>query len=235
MEAPTVDANRKLLILLDLAIFAPDFAPNRDKGLSEKGVLVAGGAIPIQDRPMGELTQLLEAMRAGDAGAIDEVFTLTYRELHEMAHQRLHRSNRVTSLDTTALVHECYLRLVRLGQLQTRDRSHFLGYAACVMRSIVVDFVRQRLAKRRGGGELRVTLGTDIRDSAAVNEEQIMQVDEALQELAALDPKLVQVVEMRYFAGFTVEQIAESRGVTTRTIRRDWEKARLLLYAALQK
>jgi RNA polymerase sigma factor (TIGR02999 family) len=203
--------------------------------LSENGVLVAGGGFPIQDPPMPELTQLLEAMRAGDPSAIDEVFTLTYRELHEMAHQRLHRSNRVTSLDTTTLVHECYLRLVRVGQLQTHDRSHFLGYAARVMRSIVVDFVRQRLAKRRGGDELRVTLGTDIRDSTAVSEEQIMQVDDALQELAVLDPRLVQVVEMRYFAGFTVEQIAESRGVTTRTIRRDWEKARLLLYAALQK
>jgi len=204
-------------------------------GLSEKSVLVAGETFPIQDPPMAELTELLEAMRAGDTGAFDEIFSLTYSELREMAHQRLHRSNRVTSLDTTALVHECYLRLVRLGQLQTRDRSHFLGYAARVMRSIVVDFVRQRLAKRRGGDELRVTLGTDIRDSSAVSEEQIMQVDEALQELGVLDPRLVQVVEMRYFAGFTVEQIAETRGVTTRTIRRDWEKARLLLYAALQR
>ncbi len=212
-----------------------NFAPKEDNALSENGVSVAGGAFRIQDPPMAELTQLLEAMRAGDAGAMDEVFTLTYRELHEMAHQRLHRSNRVTSLDTTTLVHECYLRLVRVGQLQTQDRSHFLGYAARVMRSIVVDFVRQRLAKRRGGDELRVTLGTDIRDSTAVSEEQIMQVDEALQELAVLDSRLVEVVEMRYFAGFTVEQIAESRGVTTRTIRRDWEKARLLLYAALQK
>jgi RNA polymerase sigma factor (TIGR02999 family) len=184
---------------------------------------------------MADLTELLEAMRAGETGAFDQVFTLTYRELHAMAHQRLHRSSRVTSLDTTALVHECYLRLVRLGQLQTRDRSHFLGYAARVMRSIVVDFVRQRLAKRRGGDELRITLGTDIRDCTALSEEQIVQVDDALEELAALDPKLVQVVEMRYFAGFTVEQIAESRGVTTRTIRRDWEKARLLLFAALQK
>ena len=202
--------------------------------MSENSALVAGETFPIQDSPMGELTELLEAMRAGDTGAIDEIFSLTYRELREMAHQRLHRSNRVTSLDTTALVHECYLRLARLGQLQTRDRSHFLSYAACVMRSIVVDFVRQRLAKRRGGDELRVTLGTDIRDSSAVSEEQIMQVDEALQELAVLDPRLVQVVEMRYFAGFTVEQIAESRGVTTRTIRRDWEKARLLLYTALR-
>jgi RNA polymerase sigma factor (TIGR02999 family) len=171
----------------------------------------------------------------GHAGAIDQVFTLTYRELHEMAHQRLHRSCRMTSLDTTSLVHECYLRLVRLGQIQTRDRAHFLGYAARVMRSIVVDFVRMRLAKRRGGGELRVTFGTEIGDSTPVDEEQIVQVDEALQELAVLDPRLVEVVEMRYFAGFTVEQIAESRGVTTRTIRRDWEKARLLLYAALQR
>lgn len=184
---------------------------------------------------MADLTHLLAALRSGESGAIDEVFALTYRELHEMAHQRLHRSNRVTSLDTTSLVHECYLRLVRLGQLQTRDRAHFLGYAARVMRSIVVDFVRQRLAKRRGGDELRVTLGTDIRDSTIVSEEQIMQVDEALEELATLDPRLVQVVEMRYFAGFTVEQIAQSRGVTTRTIRRDWEKARLLLFTALQK
>jgi RNA polymerase sigma factor (TIGR02999 family) len=202
--------------------------------LSEKGVLDTGGSCALEDPP-AELNQLLEAVRAGDAGAIDEVFTLTYSELRQMAHQRLHRARRVTSLDTTALVHECYLRLVRLGQLQTRDRSHFLAYAARVMRSIVVDFVRQRLAKRRGGDELHVTLGTDIRDSTTVSEEQIVRVDDALQELAALDTRLVQVVEMRYFAGFTVEQIAESRGVTTRTIRRDWEKARLLLYTAMQK
>ena len=202
--------------------------------MSEKGVLDTGGSCALEDPP-AELDQLLEAVRAGDAGAIDEVFTLTYSELRQMAHQRLHRARRVTSLDTTALVHECYLRLVRLGQLQTRDRSHFLAYAARVMRSIVVDFVRQRLAKRRGGDQLHVTLGTDIRDSTTVSEEQIVRVDDALQELAALDPRLVQVVEMRYFAGFTVEQIAESRGVTTRTIRRDWEKARLLLYAAMQK
>jgi RNA polymerase sigma factor (TIGR02999 family) len=203
--------------------------------LSEKGgVLDTRGTCALADPP-AELNQLLEAVRAGDAGAIDEVFTLTYGELRRMAHQRLHRARRVTSLDTTALVHECYLRLVRLGQLQTRDRSHFLAYAARVMRSIVVDFVRQRRAKRRGGDELHVTLGTDIRDSTTVSEEQIVRVDDALQELAALDPRLVQVVEMRYFAGFTVEQIAESRGVTTRTIRRDWEKARLLLYAAMQK
>lgn len=205
-----------------------------DIGLSEKCVLAAGGTFAREDPP-AQLNRILEAVRAGDAGAIDAVFTLTYSELRRLAHQRLHRARRVTSLDTTALVHECYLRLVRLGQLQTPDRMHFLAYAARVMRSIVVDFVRQRLARRRGGDETHVTLGTDIRSSATVSEEQIVRVDDALQELATLDPRLVQVVEMRYFAGFTVEQIAESRGVTTRTIRRDWQKARLLLYAAMQK
>jgi RNA polymerase sigma factor (TIGR02999 family) len=184
---------------------------------------------------MGELTELLEAARGGQSGALDQVFVLTYRELQQMARQRLHRSAPVTTLDTTALVHECYLRMVRLGQLQTQDRSHFLGYAARVMRSIVVDLVRQRMAQRRGGDEVRVTLGPEVADVTAMNEEQIVRVDEALQELGRLDERLVQIVEMRYFAGFTVEQIAEWRGVTSRTIRRDWEKARLLLYAALQK
>src|SRR5260221_13815253 len=120
--------------MLGSAAGPPGFAPKEDIGLSEKGVLVAARTFPIQDPPMAELTQLLEARRAGDPGAIDEVFTLTYRELHAMAHKRLHRSNCVTSLDTTTLVHERYLRLVRGGQLQTHDRSHFLGYAARVMR-----------------------------------------------------------------------------------------------------
>ena len=183
---------------------------------------------------MGDLTRLLQAMRSGDGEAVDQVFALTYRELHELAHRRLKRSVPLTVLDTTVLVHECYLRLVRLGQLNARDRTHFLAYAARVMRSIIVDHIRQRLAQRRGGAELHVTLATDVPDGASVSEEQVIQLDEALQELARLDERLVQVVEMRYFAGLTVEEIAESLGVTSRTIRRDWEKARLLLFAELQ-
>ena len=183
---------------------------------------------------MGDLTRLLQAMRSGDGEAVDQVFALTYRELHELAHRRLKRSVPLTVLDTTALVHECYLRLVRLGQLNARDRTHFLAYAARVMRSIIVDLIRQRLAQRRGGADLHVTLASEVPDNSSRNEEQVIQLDEALQELARLDERLVQVVEMRYFAGLTVEEIAESLGVTSRTIRRDWEKARLLLFAELQ-
>ncbi len=184
---------------------------------------------------MGDLTRLLQAMKDGDSGAIDQVFELTYRELHHLAHQRLHGASKLTELNTTSLVHECYLRLVHLGQLETRDRTHFIAYAARVMRSIVVDFVRRRLAQRRGGRELHITLATDIPDAATFREQELLRVDEMLQELDRLDPRLVQVVEMRYFAGLTEEQIAESLGLTARTVRRDWEKARLLLFAALQE
>jgi RNA polymerase sigma factor (TIGR02999 family) len=183
---------------------------------------------------MGELTELLQGLREGDGAAVDQLFVLTYRELHELAHQRLRRAHAITVLDTTSLVHECYLRLVRLGQLHASDRSHFLAYAARVMRSIIVDTIRSRLAQRRGGGELHVTLGTDVADSVAASEQEALRVDEALQELAKLDERLVKVVEMRYFVGLSPEEIADALGVTSRTIRRDWEKARLLLHAALR-
>src|SRR5262245_21659214 len=182
---------------------------------------------------MGELTELLQAIQSGDGEAVDQVFVLTYRELRELAHQRLRRTHPITVLDTTSLVHECYLRLVRLGQLSASDRSHFLAYAARVMRSIIVDTIRNRLAQRRGGGELHVTLGTDVADSVAASEQEALRVDEALQELAKLDERLVKVVEMRYFVGLSPEEIADALGVTSRTIRRDWEKARLLLHATL--
>jgi len=184
---------------------------------------------------MGDLTQLLQAVREGDSSAIDRVFELTYHELHRLAHHRLQGSSQHAELNTTSLVHECYLRLVQLGQLEMRDRTHFLAYAARVMRSIVIDSVRRRLSARRGGGELHVTLGTDIPDSATFDEEQLIKVDEMLRELEKLDARVVQVVEMRYFAGLTEEEIGAALGVTARTIRRDWEKARLLLFSAMQE
>ena len=188
----------------------------------------------LQDRSMGDVTQLLEAMRGGDQHALGEVFAITYEELRGLARQRLRKVSPDGALNTTSLVHECYLRLANVGRLSLEDRAHFLGYAARVMRSVIVDFARERLAQRRGAGAMFVTMGTDIPDHDFVNAEELLRIEEALQELALSEQRLVQVVEMRYFAGFTIEEIAASLGIAVRTVRRDWDKARLLLSVALQ-
>ena len=126
------------------------------------------------------------------------------------------------------------LRFVRAGSLRIEDRRHFLQYAGRVMRSVIVDFVRERTAQRRGGDVAHVALDTGIAESAARGEDEILRVHEALEELAAHDERMVRVVEMRYFGGLSEAEIAESLGVTTRTERRDWEKARLLLAESLK-
>ena len=183
---------------------------------------------------MGDLTQLLESVRSGDQRALGQVFAITYEELRSLARQRLSRASTDGALNTTALVHECYLRLSNVGRLTLDDRSHFLGYAARVMPSVIVDFARERLSQRRGAGASFVTVDTDIPDHESVNAEELLRIEEALQELAQSEQRLVQVVEMKFFAGFTVEEIAESLGIAVRTVRRDWDKARLLLSVALQ-
>ena len=183
---------------------------------------------------MSELTGLLHAARQGERAAIAQLCALLYQELHQIAHARLQRHERMILLNTTALVHESYLRLLHAGHLNVTDRSHFLVYAAHVMRSVIVDFVRQRLANRRGGGAMHVTLPTDIAESVPTREETVMRINEALDALAKVDERLVRVVEMRYFAGVSEQDIAAALGVTERTVRRDWQKARLLLFTALQ-
>jgi RNA polymerase sigma factor (TIGR02999 family) len=183
---------------------------------------------------MSQLTALLDAAKRGDRAALDELFSLMYAELHQLAHMRLTRSERPTQLDTTSLLHESYLRFLKAGQLDVVDRSHFLAYAAKVMRSIVVDFARQRQAERRGGGAPEIPLNTDLAESLHAPEDELIRINDALQDLARVDERLVRVVEMRYFAGLSEQEIAAVLGVNERTIRRDWEKARLLLLAALK-
>ena len=184
---------------------------------------------------MSELTGLLHAARQGESTAIAQLCALLYQELHQIAHARLQRHERMLLLNTTALVHESYLRLLHAGHLNVTDRSHFLAYAARVMRAIIVDLVRQRLAHRRGGDAKHVPLQTDIAEVVPTREETVLQVNEALDALAKVDERLVRVVEMRYFAGVSEQDIAAALGVTERTVRRDWQKARLLLLTALQE
>lgn len=182
---------------------------------------------------MNDLTTLIRSAQRGEDGAVGRLFELLYDELHRIAHAKIRNANGITLLDTTGLVHESYLKLVKMGQLQVADRPHFLAYAARAMRSIVVDFARRMLAERRGGNALHVTLDTAAGGSVT-DDEQIVRVHDALAELAAIDERLVKVVEMRYFAGLDESEIAQALGVTVRTVERDWEKARLYLFASLK-
>jgi RNA polymerase sigma factor (TIGR02999 family) len=184
---------------------------------------------------MDGLSKLLLAANQGDQGAVSKILEITYEQLRGLAHSRLSRGGRITELDTTSLVHECYLRLTNLEQLNAQTPAHFYAYAARVMRSIIVDLARQHSANKRHAGEFRVTLNTDVVNAAGPDEEDIIRINDALEELAAVEPRLVQVIEMRFFAGLTELQIAQCLGVAHRTVRRDWQKARMLLHVALKQ
>lgn len=181
------------------------------------------------------ITLLIESANQGVEGAIDRLCELLYAELRQIAHARLRGGQGPTLLDTTSLVHESYLRLVNLQHLRVADRSHFLAYAARVMRSVVVDMVRESRAERRGGHQLRVTFDTQAADAQAATTDEVLQVHEALSDLSAIDERLVRVVEMRYFVGLEMEEIAQALGIGKRTVERDWEKARSFLYANLRR
>lgn len=183
---------------------------------------------------METLEDLLAASRRGTDGAVERLFSLAYQELHALAHQRLRRSAAVTNLDTTVLVHECYLRLAETAGFAAEDRAMFLAYAARAMRSIVVDLLRQRAAERHGGDAIKITLAPESEELRGTAGDEVLRLNDALEDLARLDPRLVQVVEMKYFAGMTFDEIASALGVVERTARRDWQKARLLLHAALR-
>jgi RNA polymerase sigma factor (TIGR02999 family) len=165
---------------------------------------------------------------------VDEHFTRGYHVLRRMAHARLRDSGGDLMLNTTALVHESWLKLSN-SSLGFPDRARFLSYAGRAMRSIIVDLVRQRRAERHGAQATHLTLTSGGADAIAASQgaEDVLRVHEALEELARLDLRMAQVVEMKYFAGMTEAEIAEALGVTDRTVRRDWEQARLMLSAAL--
>jgi len=173
-------------------------------------------------------------MNDGDRAARDAQFAAAYQDLRRLAHARLHGGGRNTLLDTTTLVHESYLRLARSGDLTLEDRRAFFGYASRVMRSVIVDSARARLAERRGGDAPKMTLSTDLTQDPGQDEQAIVDVHEALEELEAADARVARMVEMRYFGGYSDKEIADTLDVTERTVQRDWEKARMLLRAILK-
>jgi RNA polymerase sigma factor (TIGR02999 family) len=161
--------------------------------------------------------------------SVRDLFPALYAELRRLARSRLASGGRHTLLDTSALVHEAFMRMQHGGGVSVRDREHFMAYAATTMRSVVIDFVRRRSADRRGGGIEHITLDTRAAESLGGSDDEILAVHEALETLEQVDGRLVRVVEMRYFAGLSDIEIGAALGVTDRTVRRDWERARLLL------
>jgi len=183
---------------------------------------------------MSDLTQLIQRMGTGDQTARDQLFAEAYTELRKLARSRLRDGGRNTLLETTALVHESYMRFLNSGQLRIADRRAFFAYASKVMHSVIIDAVRERQADRRGGDLAEITLNTQNAADMPAGEAEIIQMHDALLALKQAEPRLAQVVEMRYFGGYSEAEIGAALGLTERTVRRDWEKARLLLGAILR-
>ena len=182
-----------------------------------------------------DITVWLDSARSGDRVALDHVLSTLYQELHTMARRQLSGQHGYT-LDATALVHESYLKLVGASNgARFEDRAHFFAYAASAMRSVVVDYARNRMARKRGGDLKRVAEIPEEAESSLRLDENLLALDTALERLAAVDDKLAKVVELRYFAGLSEQEIAELLGRSERSIRRDWQKARLFLLAAMRE
>ena len=180
-----------------------------------------------------DITGLLSAWRAGEASAPERLFSLVYDELSRIAHRQLAGDRAGHTLDTTGLVHEAYLKLVDQTRAVLTDRAHFFAIASGAMRRILVDHARSYRALKRGSAPRRVSL-TDAMLVAEERADTLLAVDEALRELAAVEERLSRVVECRFFAGLTEEETAEVIGVTARTVRRDWVKAKGWLHRKLE-
>jgi RNA polymerase sigma factor (TIGR02999 family) len=182
---------------------------------------------------VGEITELLHAARCGDAAALDEVFARVYPTLRTLASARLRSASSEATLSPTALVHETYLKLIGAQHLDLSDRHHFFACAARAMRHILIDHARSRASARRGGGVSGIDL--DSADMAVEAEHDLLDVDAALDRLDAIDGGLRELVEMRIFAGLTLEQLAETSGRSLRTVNRDWQRARALLMTQIAR
>ena len=186
------------------------------------------------------LTLLLHQAHAGDAEAADQAYQALYPELLKIARARLRVNQAPTLLETRALVHESFLRFVRGSHVHLESRKHFYAYAAKAMRHIVVDFVRRSQAQRRGGELDRVTFDTDLihelpsHDPAHAGHTPVAELELALQALEVLDPRLAELVELRFYGGYTDAEAAQALGVSERTMRRQWDKARAFLLLQMQ-
>jgi RNA polymerase sigma factor (TIGR02999 family) len=191
---------------------------------------------PEASAALPPVTLLLQRAANGDRAALDGIFSALYPDLKRLARAALYRQGRGDSMQTTMLVHESFLRLINSQGLRLQDRRHFFAYAAKVMRNLILDSARERMAECRGAGAEHLTLGGDeaLRVADISASDELVQVDSVLRELEVIDPQLAELVEMRYFGGYTEVEVAELLGITERTVRRRWDKARTWLFVALK-
>ena len=175
-----------------------------------------------------EITTLLQAHASGDEHALDELIPLVYNEMHKMAYGRLMGERPDHTYSATALVHEAYLKLVNFNRIDWKNRNHFFAIASQVMRNILVDYAVKQKAQKRGGDNHKITLSVD-HIKREMNLEEIISVDHALKKLAELDERQAKVVECRFFGGLTIEETANTLGISEPTVSRDWKVARAWL------
>jgi RNA polymerase sigma factor (TIGR02999 family) len=179
------------------------------------------------------ITGLILSAEGGDRSAADSLFAALYAELHALARRQLSRGPGAT-LGTTTLLHEAYLNISGREGTRFPDRARFMGYAAKVMRGLIIDYARSRQALKRGGGFELTSAVDDVAEPAA-DAEELERIGVALDELTAADPELAELVDLKFFGGFSLAEIGEMRGVSERTVQRHWDKARAYLYRAMRR
>jgi RNA polymerase sigma factor (TIGR02999 family) len=179
------------------------------------------------------LAALIEAAEKGDGSATEALFTALYSELHRLARQQLARSGAGLTLSVTTLLHEAYVDMAERGGTKFADRARYMGYAARVMRTLIIDHARNRQAQKRGGHFEITSLKDEILEDLA-DERELTQISEALDKLAKLEPSLAEVVDMKFFCGFSFAEIAAMRNLSERTVQRQWQKARIYLHQELR-
>jgi RNA polymerase sigma factor (TIGR02999 family) len=190
--------------------------------------LTTQGALPA--RP---LVQLMQAAEAGEGSARHELFAALYQELHRLAQRELRRCGNVLTLGATTLLHEAYLNISGRDNVAFPDRPRFMAYASRAMRGLVIDYSRSRQALKRGGGIEITSLPTET-PAAVADTQELERIGEAIEELAGLEPGLAELVDLKFFSGLSFGDIAGLRGVSERTVQRDWEKARIFLHRRLR-
>jgi RNA polymerase sigma factor (TIGR02999 family) len=181
-----------------------------------------------------EAPAILSMLRSGTRESVDRLVPLLYQQLRAIAHRQISRRPNGATLNTTGLVHEAYLKVVEHSRAEVHDEAHFLALASLAMRHVLVNRAKARTRLKRGGASTDITLD-DSRTAIDEQNEALLHLDEALSQLAELEPRLARVVECRFFGGLTEEEIASALGVTVRTVERDWAKARMLLRRALEQ